>query len=89
MPTGNGIFTIQLIQNSLYMLQFPYSYNTYDSYAYILMQKGDYRNSIDYFRKGLIVLKKYPEKNDLESVKKDSDQALVYIKEKEEKISGK
>jgi hypothetical protein len=53
------------------------------------MQKGDYRNSIDYFRKGLNVLKKYPEKNDLVSVKKDTDQALVYIKEMEEKISRK
>jgi tetratricopeptide (TPR) repeat protein len=68
------------------MLQFHESYNTYDSYAYMLMQKGDYRKSIDYYKKGLDVLKMYPEKNDLISVKKDSEQALVYIKEMLEKI---
>lgn len=70
----------------LNMLMFPFSYNTYDSYAYILMQKGDYRKSIYYYTKGLSILKKYPEKNDLNSVEKDSVQALVFIKDMEEKI---
>jgi len=68
------------------MLQFPESYNTYDSYAYMLMQKRDYRKSIDYYKKGLEILKMYPEKNDLISVKKDAEQALLYIKEMQEKI---
>jgi tetratricopeptide (TPR) repeat protein len=70
----------------LNMLMFPFSYNTYDSYAYVLMQKGDYRKSIDYYTKGLSILKKYPEKNDLNSVEKDSEQALVFIRDMEEKI---
>jgi tetratricopeptide (TPR) repeat protein len=68
------------------MLQFQKSYNTYDSYAYILMQKGDYKNSIAFYKKGLEVLKKHPESNDFKAVKKDSEQALVYIKEMQEKI---
>jgi tetratricopeptide (TPR) repeat protein len=68
------------------MLQFHKSYNTYDSYAYILMQKGDYKNSIAFYKKGLEVLKKHPESNDFKAVKKDSEQALVYIKEMQEKI---
>jgi hypothetical protein len=41
------------------------------------------------YRKGLEQLKKHPEANDLKAVKKDADQALVYIKESEEKIEGK
>jgi tetratricopeptide (TPR) repeat protein len=70
----------------LNMQEFPRSYNTYDSYAFILHEKGDYRNSILYYRKGLEILRKYPEANDLNAVKKDADQALVYIKEMEENI---
>jgi CubicO group peptidase (beta-lactamase class C family) len=68
------------------MQEFPKSYNTYDSYAFILMEKGDYTNSILYYRKGLEILVKYPEANDLNSVKKDADQALVYIKDMQEKL---
>ncbi len=73
---------------ALNMEQYPKSYNTYDSFAYILMQKGDYKSSIAYYKEGLAVLKKYPEENDLKAVKKDSDQALIYIKEMEEKINN-
>ena len=68
------------------MLQFPKSYNVYDSYAFILMQKKDYMNSIKYYKEGLDVLKKYPEANDLNAVRKDAEQALIYIKEMGEKI---
>jgi hypothetical protein len=68
------------------MLQFPRSYNTYDSYAYVLMQKGDYINAIKYYKYGLDVLQKYPADNDLDAVKKDAEKALVYIKEMEGKI---
>jgi CubicO group peptidase (beta-lactamase class C family) len=68
------------------MLQFPRSYNTYDSYAYVLMKKEDYLNAIKYYKKGLDILNKYPEDNDLNAVKKDSEQALIYIKEMEEKL---
>ena len=68
------------------MLQFPRSYNTYDSYAYILMQKGDYLNAIKYYRKGLEILDEYPEINNMNTVKEDAEKALVYIKEMEEKI---
>ena len=68
------------------MMQFPESYNTYDSYAYVLMQKGDYPLAIKYYYKGLDVMQKYPAVNDLASVKKDAEQALVYIKDMEMKI---
>lgn len=68
------------------MLEFPRSYNTYDSYAYVLMKKGDFKNSIKYYRKGLEVLKSYPDNNDLNAVKPDAEKALVYIKEMEDKI---
>jgi len=67
------------------MVQFPKSYNTYDSYAYVLKEKGDYQNSIKYYKKGLEILKEYPEENDLKAVKKDSEKALEYIKEMEAK----
>jgi CubicO group peptidase (beta-lactamase class C family) len=70
----------------LNMQEFPKSYNTYDSYAFILHEKGDYRNSIKYYSKGLEILKNHPEANDLSAVKKDADQALVYIKEMQEKL---
>ena len=70
----------------LNMQQFPHSYNTYDSYAYVLKEKGDYLNSIMYYRKGLDVLKKYPGSNDLNAVRKDAEQALRYISEMEAKI---
>jgi CubicO group peptidase (beta-lactamase class C family) len=70
----------------LNMQQYPKSYNTYDSYAYVLKEKGDYINSIKFYRKGLDVLQKYPEANDPDLVKKDADQALVYISEMQEKI---
>ncbi|MEI6047983.1 MAG: serine hydrolase domain-containing protein [Bacteroidota bacterium] len=71
------------------MIQFPKSYNTFDSYAYILMQKGDYEASITFYKKGLEVLKKFPEENDIKAVKKDSEQTLVYISEMQEKINKK
>jgi CubicO group peptidase (beta-lactamase class C family) len=67
----------------LNMKQFPKSYNTYDSYAYVLKEKGDFVNSIKFYKKGLEILSKYPEANNLNSVKKDADQAVLYIKEME------
>ena len=69
------------------MDEFPKSYNTYDSYAFILMQKKDYASSIKYYRKGLRVLELYPEDNGDEQVQKDAKKALQYIKEMEEKIN--
>ena len=65
------------------MIEFPYSYNTYDSYAYALMQKGDYRKSISYYKMGLEILKKYPLENNSESVLKDAENALKSIEEME------
>jgi tetratricopeptide (TPR) repeat protein len=70
------------------MREFPHSYNTYDSYAYVLMQKGDYRNSIRYYKMGLEILKKYPQVNNSESVLKDAENALKSIKEMELKIQN-
>jgi hypothetical protein len=43
--------------------EFPRSYNTYDSYAYLLMQAKEYQKSIMYYEKGFEVLEKYPEIN--------------------------
>ena len=70
------------------MLQFPRSYNTYDSYAFILMKKGDYTSSIKYYRIGLEVLKNYPLENNNDMVRKDADNALAYIKDMEEKLKN-
>jgi len=68
--------------------QFPKSYNVYDSYAYALMQKGDYNNSIASYKNGLMALRKYPSENDTIAARKDSEQALIYIKEMEEKLKN-
>jgi tetratricopeptide (TPR) repeat protein len=68
------------------MLQYPGSYNTYDSYAYVLMKKGDYKNAIKYYKKGLEVLKSFPLENGSESVRNDSMKARQYIIEMEEKL---
>lgn len=67
----------------LNMHEFPYSYNTYDSYAYTLRQKGDYSNAIKYYKMGLEILEKYPEQNNHGSVKKDAENALRSIHEME------
>ena len=71
------------------MIEFPYSYNVYDSYAYILMQKGDFHNSIRYYKTGLQILQKYPRINNSESVLKDAENARKSIKEMELKIKNK
>ncbi len=68
------------------MTEFPRSYNTYDSYAYALMQKQDYKSAIKYYREGLKILKKYPKENAGEQVQKDAQQARQYIKEMEGKL---
>jgi glucose-6-phosphate isomerase len=68
------------------MLEFPRSYNTYDSYAYALMQKGDYRNSIAFYKAGLKILDEYPQQNNSESVLKDAGNALKSIQEMELEI---
>ena len=65
---------------------FPHSYNTYDSYAYALMQKGDYGNSIAFYKAGLKILIEYPQQNNSESVLKDAESALKSIQEMELKI---
>jgi CubicO group peptidase (beta-lactamase class C family) len=70
----------------LNMQMFPKSYNTYDSYAYVLMKNGDYRNSIFHYKKGLEMLKRYPEENISDATREDSIKALGYIKEMEDKI---
>jgi CubicO group peptidase (beta-lactamase class C family) len=70
------------------MIEFPYSYNVYDSYAFILMQKGDYINSIKYYKTGLGILQKYPQINNSESVLKDAENAVKSIKEMELKIKS-
>ena len=68
------------------LLQFPRSYNAFDSYAYALMQLGDYGNAVKYYKQGLAVLREYPEDNNPDAVKADTEKALVYIREREEKI---
>jgi CubicO group peptidase (beta-lactamase class C family) len=68
------------------MAEFPHSYNTYDSYAYVLMHQGDYLNSIRYYKMGLQILKEYPQMNTGESVLKDAEDALKAIKTMESKI---
>jgi len=70
------------------MREFPHSYNTYDSYAYILMQKGDYQNSIKYYKLGLQILAKFPKENNSESVLKDAKNAERTIAEIETKIKS-
>ena len=70
---------------ALNIQQFPKSYNTYDSYAFVLKETGDYQNSIIFYRRGLEILRKYPEANDLNAVKKDADKALEYIRQMEER----
>jgi CubicO group peptidase (beta-lactamase class C family) len=72
----------------LNMHEFPHSYNTYDSYAYVLKKKGNYINSIKYYKMGLQMLKKYPETNKSESVLKDVENALKSIKEMELKTKN-
>jgi CubicO group peptidase (beta-lactamase class C family) len=70
------------------MIEFPHSYNTYDSYAYVLMQKGDFINSIKYYKMGLQILNEYPQMNSSESVLKDAENALKSIKEMELKTES-
>jgi tetratricopeptide (TPR) repeat protein len=69
-------------------IEYPHSYNVYDSYAYILMQKGDYLNSIKYYKTGLKILHEYPQMNNSESVLKDAENAEKSIKEMELKIKN-
>lgn len=70
------------------MHEFPHSYNTYDSYAYVLMQKGDYINSIKYYKMGLQILKRYPQINNYESVLQDAENAIKSIRGMELKIKA-
>lgn len=68
------------------MNEFPRSYNTYDSYAYVLMQKKEYASAIRYYRKGLSMLQMYPEENNGEQIQKDATKALEFIREMEGKL---
>lgn len=70
----------------LNMTEFPKSYNTYDSYAYILMQKKEYALAIQYYQEGLKILQMYPDENKSQQVQKDAQKALEYIKEMKEKL---
>ena len=70
------------------MLEFPTSYNTYDSYAYVLRQKGDLVNSIRYYNLGLQILKKYPQLKNSASVLKDAENAVKAINEMELEIKN-
>jgi len=72
---------------ALNLAEFPKSYNTYDSYAYALMQKQEYAASIRYYREGLEILKKYPRENAGPQIEKDAQNALEFIKEMESKLS--
>ena len=69
------------------MVQFPRSYNACDSYAYALMQLGDYGNAVKYYRQGLAVLREYPEDNNQDAVRADAEKALLYIREMESKMT--
>jgi len=69
------------------MREFPHSYNTYDSYAYLLMQKGDYQNSIKYYKLGFQILDKFPKENNSDSVLKDAENARKSISEMEVKLN--
>jgi CubicO group peptidase (beta-lactamase class C family) len=65
----------------LNMHEFPKSYNTYDSYAYALMLKGDSVNSIKYYNRGLQALEEYPQMNSGESVLRDAENARKLIRD--------
>jgi CubicO group peptidase (beta-lactamase class C family) len=65
--------------------EFPRSYNAYDSYAYALMQKKDYRNSIKVYQKGLEILEKFPDENRGESIGRDAEKAVELIRKMQEK----
>lgn len=71
---------------ALNMREYPLSYNTYDSYAYVLKELGDYRNAIRYYKMGLKILETYPGCNQNESVLKDAENALRSIQEMERMI---
>jgi len=68
------------------MKEFPESYNTYDSYAYVLMQMGEFSKSIYFYKKGIQIAEKYPDKNNSDSVKNDIKNAFQSIQEMEKKL---
>ena len=63
------------------MHEYPCSYNTYDSYAFILKETGDYSNAVRYYKKGLDILQKYPGENNSESIQQDAENAQKFINE--------
>ncbi|MBN8707003.1 MAG: beta-lactamase family protein [Bacteroidetes bacterium] len=71
------------------MKEFPESYNTYDSYAYVLMQMGEFSKSIYYYKKGFQIAEKYPDKNNSDSVKSDIINARKSTQEMEIKLKEK
>lgn len=71
------------------MNEFPESYNTYDSYAYVLMQMSEFEKSIFYYKKGFQIADKYPDKNNYISVKSDIINARKSIQEMEIKLKEK
>ena len=66
---------------ALNMKEFPESYNTYDSYAFILKETGRTKEAVDYYQMGLAVLAKFPGANNSDSVKRDADKASKFISE--------
>lgn len=70
------------------MLEFPTSYNVYDSYAFTFRQLGDYKNAIKYYQMALQVLKAHPVENDSNAVRQYADQATQAITEMQEMLSG-
>lgn len=68
----------------LNMEEYPCSYNSYDSYAYVLRHLGDFPNAIRAYRAGLEVLARYPEQNQGESIQKDARNAVRFIAEMED-----
>ncbi|MFO7656683.1 MAG: serine hydrolase domain-containing protein [Bacteroidales bacterium] len=67
--------------------QYPDSYNFYHCYASVLSSVGKYNKAIEYFKKGLEVYKKYPEKN--EQFLKWINEATEEIKDLEETLIEK
>lgn len=72
----------------LNMKEYPNSYNTYDSYAYTLMQMGKVQTAAEYYKLGLEILKKFPVENNMENVHKEAAKARELIKKMESKINS-
>lgn len=70
----------------LNMNEYPNSYNTYDSYAYTLMQMGKLKTAVEYYKAGLEILKNFPVENNTGDIQKEAAKARELIKKMESKI---